>query len=550
MRSAKQAAATLVGWAGVACSTFAGQSPRVPSAVVDLKADSGAAALTARWMYADADIIPATNHWPGPDSKATGSENTTHTLTLTTKDLKAVRAASTPIAPTSLEQRRTPGRVAFGWYTLDFTVPQRVGELDMTGTTLVFEVVVDDYAEVWVDGRANAVLGSSRGPFVSGWNSPTRVLLTRDAVPGKTHTVSILAANGPMSDPPSNFVWVRSATLDVYAGDRERIGEPVETTIMRLDPALDDIIAPGTKIERLATGFVFGEGPVWVPAKDDPVYYGGGGGGGYLLFSDPNQNIIHRFDPNGDVDGSVTVYRSKSGYAGSDIGTYFQPGSNGLALDAQGRLTICEHGNRRVTRLEKNGSLTVIVDRFEDKRLNSPNDLVYRSDGTLYFTDPPFGLPKAFGDASKELPFSGVYLVTSEGTAKLAAKDLAAPNGLAFTPDEKHLYVNNWETNRKVILRYNVAADGSLSNPTTFFDMTNTPGEICLDGMKVDERGNVFVSGPGGVWIISPGGQHLGTISGPELPANFTWGDADGRTLYLTARTGLYRMRTLTPGAR
>lgn len=550
MRSTKQGAAALVALAGMACGAIAGQSPRVPSAVVDLKSDAGAAALAAQWMYADADITAATNHWPGPDNKASGAENTTHTLTLTAGDLKAVRAASAPVAPTSLEQRRTPGRIAFGWYTLDFTVPQRVGNLETAGTTLVLEVVVDDYAEVWVDGRAHAVLGSSHGPLASGWNSPTRVLLTRDALPGETHTISILAANGPLSDPPSNFVWIRSATLDVYAGDRERTGEPVETIITRLDPALDAIITPGTKIERLASGFVFGEGPLWVPAKDDPIYYGGGGAGGYLLFSDPNQNVIHRFDPDGDVDGSVTVYRTKSGYAGSDIGTFHQPGSNGLALDSAGHLTICEHGNRRVTRLEKSGSLTVIADRFEGKRLNSPNDLVYRSDGTLYFTDPPFGLPKVFDDPSKELPFSGVFIVARDGTVRLAARDLAAPNGLAFSPDEKHLYVNNWETNRKVILRYDVSADGTFSNPATFYDMTSTPGEICLDGMKVDERGNVFVSGPGGMWIISPKGTHLGTITGPELPANFTWGDADGRTLYITARTGLYRLRTLTQGAR
>ncbi len=546
MRTTKWAPVVIA--AAIAATTRAGQSPRVPSAVVDLRSSGGAGMVTAKWMYADADIIGVGNRWPGPDNKASGAENTTHTLSLTARDFRAVRAASVPISAASLEQRRSPGKVAFGWYTLEFIVPQRIGDVDTAGATLVLEIVVDDYAEVWADGRANAVLGGSRGPLVSGWNSPSRVLLTRDAVPGTTHTVSILAANGPFSDPPSNFVWVRSATLDVYTGERELTGEPVETTIARSDPSLDDIIAPGTKIERVASGFVFGEGPVWVPAQHDPVHYGGGGAGGYLLFSDPNQNVIHRYDPDGDVDGSVTTYRTKSGYTGADIGRYFQPGSNGLALDGQGRLTICEHGNRRVTRLEKNGALTVIADAYEGKRLNSPNDLVYRSDGTLYFTDPPFGLPRAFDDTAKELPWSGVFRVSPDGQVRLAANDLAAPNGLAFSPDEKFLYVDNWETNRRVILRYEVGRDGSLSNPTTFFDMTGTAGEICLDGLKVDTQGNIFVSGPGGVWIINRSGKHLGTLSGPELPANFAWGDDDKRTLYLTARTGLYRIRCLAQG--
>src|SRR5262245_48357552 len=225
---------------------------------------------------------------------------------------------------------------------------------------------------------------------------------------------------------------------------------------------------------------------------------------------------------------------------------YTQAGAWSLALDPQGRLTIDEHGNRLVTRLEKNGTITVLADQFEGKRLNSPNDLVYRSDGALYFTDPPFGLPKTFDDPRKELPFSGVYLLKDDKLS-LAAKDLAAQNGLAFSPDEKYLYVDNWEENRKVVLRYDVARDGSLSNPKVFFDATDTPGEIALDGLKVDRAGNVFFSGPGGIWIVSPEGKHLGTIKGPELPANFAWGDSDGRTLYLCARQGLYRVHLQTP---
>jgi gluconolactonase len=266
---------------------------------------------------------------------------------------------------------------------------------------------------------------------------------------------------------------------------------------------------------------------------------------GYLLFSDPNDNRIYRWTP----DGELAVFRTKSGYTGADIAEYGQPGSNGLTLDREGRLTINEHGNRRVTRLEKNGQLTVLADRHEGKRLNSPNDLVYKSDGALYFTDPPFGLPKVFDDPRKELPYSGVFRV-ADGKVQLLATDLLGPNGIAFSPDEKYLYVGDWDLQRKVVMRYRVQPDGTLAPGEVFFDVTSVPGDQALDGLKVDQKGNVYVSGPGGVWIVSAAGVHLGTIKAPEDPANFAWGDADGRTLYMTARTGLYRVRLKVPGVR
>src|SRR5689334_6049617 len=248
-------------------------------------------------------------------------------------------------------------------------------------------------------------------------------------------------------------------------------------------------------------------------------------------------------------DGELTVFRHPSGYSGADIAEYGQPGSNGLTLDQQGRLTINEHGNRRVTRLEKDGSLSVLADRYEGRRLNSPNELVYRSDGTLYFTDPPFGLPKFFDDPRKELPFSGVFSLR-DGKLQLLTTDLTGPNGIAFSPDEKYLYVTNWDEKKKVIMRYESQADGNVSNGMVFFDMTSAPGEDALDGMKVDRRGNLYVSGPGGLWIISPEAKHLGTVIAPKHPHNMAWGDNDGKTLYLCARSGLYKMRLNIPGLR
>jgi gluconolactonase len=218
-------------------------------------------------------------------------------------------------------------------------------------------------------------------------------------------------------------------------------------------------------------------------------------------------------------------------------------------LDPNGLLTINEHGNRRVTRLERTGQITVLADRYDGKRLNSPNDLVYRSDGTLYFTDPPFGLPQAFDDARKELPFSGVYMV-KDGQVTLLTKELSGPNGIAFSPDERYLYVDNWDLKRKVLMRYQVNSDGTIVNGKVFYDFTKDPEMVALDGIKVDQQGDVYVSAPGGVWILSPAGKALGRIVPPEHDANFTFGDADGRSLYLTASTGLYRLHVNVPGIR
>jgi gluconolactonase len=439
----------------------------------------------------------------------------------------------TAVDPSSLEARRSNGRLSFSWYRIAITIPERIGAFDPTGSTAVLEVVVDDYAEVWVDGALPRTLGQAGGALVKGWNAPNRVIIGRDLRPGQRIQLAIFGANGPLSDPPPNYVWIRSATLDFYRDGSLGIEHQKGGRVVRLDAAIDRIVAREASIEKLAGGFQFTEGPVWHPD-------------GFLLFSDPNANTIYRWT----TDGQVTVFRTKSGYSGVDVGEYHQPGSNGLTLDREGRLVIDEHGRRRVARLEANGVITVLADRYEGKRLNSPNDLVYKSDGALYFTDPPFGLPRVFDDPRKELPFSGVYRIAN-GQLSLLTTDLTGPNGLAFSPDEQFLYVSNWDVARKVIMRYPVKLDGTLGPGEVFVDATAShPGEQAWDGVKVDREGNVYAAGPGGVWILSPEGKHLGIIEAPETPANIAWGDNDGRTLYMTARTGLYRIRLEVPGIR
>jgi gluconolactonase len=356
-------------------------------------------------------------------------------------------------------------------------------------------------------------------------------------MPGQQFQLAVFGMNAPISNPPGNFIWIRSATLDFYKADQAYKPQEFTPEILKNDLALDAIVPANARLEKLATGFLFTEGPVWVPATD--------GAPGYLLFSDPNANMIYRWAQ----DGQVSVFRTKSGYAGFDVGEYNQPGSNGLTLDKEGRVTINEHGNRRVVRQEKTGFITVLADKYEGKRLNSPNDLVYRSDGALFFTDPPFGLPKFYADPRKELPYSGVFCLR-DNKLQLISTDLKGPNGIAFSPGEQYLYVGNWDPEKKIVMRYDVKPDCTLTNGIVFFDMTSASGEDALDGIKVDQKGNLYVSGPGGLWILSPEGQHLGTLKGPEHPHNLAWGDDDGKTLYLTAQTSVYRIRLNIPGIR
>ena len=302
-------------------------------------------------------------------------------------------------------------------------------------------------------------------------------------------------------------------------------------SIVEKDVALKAIVSADSKIEKLADGFVFTEGALWV--KD---------GGEGLLFSDIPNNRIMKWTP----DGKVAEFRKPSGYTGPPAPEGAYVGSNGLTLDKDGRLTICEHGDRRVTRIEKDGKVTVLADKYQGKRLNSPNDAVYKSDGSLYFTDPPYGL---FDEKKKELDFQGIYRLSANGKLQLLKKELCRPNGLAFSPDEKTLYVANSDPEKKLWMAYDVAVNGTLSKGRVFFDVTSEKEEGLPDGLKVDSQGNVYCTGPGGVWVFSPDAKHLGTIKPTEVPANCHWGD-DGKTLYMTARKGLYRVRLGISGIR
>jgi gluconolactonase len=302
--------------------------------------------------------------------------------------------------------------------------------------------------------------------------------------------------------------------------------------IIRLDPAFDRIVPKGAVLEKVADGFAWVEGPVWNRAES------------YLLFSDIPNNAVMKWN----AKEGASLFLKPSGYTGAAPFAGAEPGSNGLTFDREGRLVLCEHGDRRISRLEKDSTKTTLVDRYQGRRLNSPNDVIFKSNGDMYFTDPPFGLPKAFDDPAREMDFCGVYRLSKDGKLTLLTKELGAPNGIAFSPDEKKLYLSDYK--RAAWLVYDVKDDGTIANGRTFFEAAefkkNRPGSP--DGMKVDAHGNIFGGGPGGIYVFSPAGKHLGTFDFGVPTGNCNWGE-DGSTLFITSNTAVYRIRLNTKGA-
>ena len=506
-----------------------------PDAAVDLATSEGVRLVDGEWRYSDTKIVETDFRSAGADNQPSGPAVKTYDYTPHAGAADFDDSTWEKVSAMDLTKRRGNGRLSFNWYRINITIPDRIGAFDPTASTVVFQTALDDYAEIWVNGEISRYLGQRGGSVVAGWNAPNRLIVGRNVKPGQKIQLAVFGINGPISNPPTNFIWVREAKLDFYRNDSASpiaiTPSEVNVEIVRNDPAIDKIVGANPKVFKLADGFKFTEGPIWT--------------GDGLLFSDPNSNVIYKYSK----DGKLSVFRTPSGYSGPDIAEYGQPGSNGLTLDPQGSLVINQHGDRRVVRLEKDGTETVLADRFDGKRLNSPNDLVYRSDGTLFFTDPPFGLPKFFDDKRKELPFSGVYSLY-KGKLQLLTKEFAGPNGVAFSPDEKYLYVGDWDEKKKVVYRYEVQPDGTITPGKLLFYFTSCKGQDAIDGIKIDSEGNLYVSAPGGLQVLSPEGKHLGTIVTPQHVHNMAWGDDDGKTLYLCARTGLYRIRLNIAGVR
>ena len=314
---------------------------------------------------------------------------------------------------------------------------------------------------------------------------------------------------------------------------KESKNYPAIGEVIRFDNRINDVIDSDTKIELLASGFEWSEGPLWI--QD----------GGYLIFSDIPRNSVMKWKEG----EGISIFMKPSGYTGiADYGR--EPGSNGLTLDLQGRIIFCEHGDRRVSRLEKDGGKKTLVDNYKGRRLNSPNDAAVKSNGDIYFTDPPYGLPKRYDDPRRELDFCGVYRLSSTGQLTLLTKEMTRPNGIAFSPDEKVLYVAQSDSKNPIIKAFPVKRDGTIGTGKVFYDYSSFYGKFpgSPDGLKIDRNGNLFATGPGGVYVITPQGKLLGRIHTGKATANCAWGD-DGSVLYMTADDSLCRINTKTKGA-
>lgn len=310
---------------------------------------------------------------------------------------------------------------------------------------------------------------------------------------------------------------------------------PTFGKIERLDPRLDQVIPKDAQMEKLAEGFDWSEGPVWDRK------------GGFLLFSDIPPNKVMKWKEG----EGATLYLHPAGYTGAKPTDSPEPGSNGLIMDSQGQLVLCQHGDRRIARLGKDSKFHTLADRYDGKRFNSPNDGTYKSNGDLYFTDPPYGLKDLDKNPTKELPYNGVYRLSKDGKVTLLTKELTYPNGIAFSPDEKTLYVAQSDPKKAIWMAFDVKPDGTLGSGRVFADATAAveAGKKGLpDGMKVDKKGNLFATGPGGVFIFAPDGTQLGLIATGEATGNCAWGD-DGTALYINADMYLGRVKTSTKGA-
>lgn len=329
-----------------------------------------------------------------------------------------------------------------------------------------------------------------------------------------------------------------SATLALLAAQHSAAADPLQYpkfgSIERLDPRFDELFDEDAQMEKLSEGFEWAEGPAWNKQER------------FLVFSDIPNNVVNRWVPG----KALSLFLKPSGYTGKQT-RGGEMGSNGLVYDPQGRLVLCQHGDRRIARLKGKNSFETLADKYQGKRFNSPNDAVYKSNGDLYFTDPPYGLEETFDDPARELDFCGVYRLSKRGKVTLLTDEMTAPNGIAFSPDESLLYVAQSDKEEPLWKVFDVADDGTLENGKVFFDaaplVKDPENKGSPDGLKVDRAGNIFATGPGGVLVFAPDGTHLGTLRTGQRTANCAWGD-DGSTLYVTAHMFLVRIKTKTRG--
>jgi gluconolactonase len=458
-----------------------------PAAVIDLQTDAGAASVKGQWRFSNIKIVEA--EFGGekvydytPHAGAAGFDDSQWTV----------------LKPAEI-RRGHAGKMSFVWYRITVTIPERVGDLDPTGATAVLETLVDDYGEIWVDGELPRWQGLSGGPVVAGFLTPNRLVIGRHVKPGQKIEIAIFVMNGPISNVPPNRANMHSAKVEFYktpAGPVNLLPGGYNPDVRKFDKAADWIFINNLKLIKLADGFTSVTQPVWDSR-------------GSLLLSDPPNRATYRYSPQ-NVCAAPIVGQAE---VKTDLALDGQlHGSGGMAFDPQGRLTVAEP--HRVVRFEKDGKVSILADQ-------SAHDLLYRSDGALYFTG------------------SKAVFSLHEGKLQAIVEGLTEPRGIALAPDENSLYI----TDRNSVVRYLANTDGTLSNGQAIAEIESA------GGIQVDREGNLYIAGPGGVWILSSEGKHLGTMLAGKKPRHLEWGDADRKTLYLVSPEALYCVRLGLPGS-
>ena len=492
--------------------------------------------MGGQWRYSDTTVQETSFVAVGPDLGPSGPANRTYEVIPHAQAADFDDTAWIVLSPPVTQRRLSTGRVCFNWYRITVTLPERVGDLDVAGSTVAFETVVYDYAEVWVNGSQPLAVGNTGGQVVAGFNTPNRVVLTQAARPGQRFTIAVFGINGPISAAPANYIWMRTATLDFYPPARARTGEEAPVQIVPGHPGRDTlgrIVPSRARLERIAGGFEFTEGPVWT--RD-----------GALLFSSPNTNTIYRWDA------------ARDGYG----------------VPPLERIYRCRHRPLRPARLER----AHLRSRWTADHLPAREQARDPGRAARQHHRPRRPVRRQAAEQPQRPRVCLRRNPVLHRPAVRPARDVRGPEeGIAVQRRLRPSATVRWRwlprnwpgrmasrcppmsatstsatgiPDRKIVMRYTRDSAGSVTASEEFFDMTGAEGEDAIDGLKVDTAGHVYVCGPSGIWLLSPGGEHLGTLRLPESPHNLAWGDDDARTLYITALTSIYRIRLAIPGVR
>jgi gluconolactonase len=519
-------------------SDLAGETPDAlpsgrPIATIDLMKEDGLRQVRGQWRTSDVAIVPSDFN----GTKRGVYDYSPHAGAKDFDDFNWPVIPKESLEGEAGESKPHEGRMSFEWYRLTVTVPERIGDIETTGSTVVFDTTIDDYSEIWVNGELLRWIGEVGAGTISGFNAPNRLVIGRNVKPGQKIQIAVFAINGPISAAPANTVFMRKGTrLDFYCCMSGPVAlDPVPDVNSSIEDPDNTGLAPQVinrdpHLKKLAEGL----GPTSSAAWSEK---------GYLIFNNVDTGVLYRYDP---VNARVSIFSpyANASRIGGDTTGATRP--KAIAFDPQGALVVAQEGKHNIVRINQDGTESVIADSHQGVPLNGPAALVYRADGILYFTDLYTNHASSSDPTAPEARHSGVYSL-SNGQFRLLADDLPTPVALALSPRGRFLYVLDSET--KVVMRYCTNVDGSVAKGEVFFDLAALSSYSPATAIAVGQRGDVYIAGPGGIAILSPQAKYLGAIVLQNGPRTIAWGDPASRALFLTAADGLYQLRISIPAA-